>query len=59
MAAADPKLMTAGKIAEALSAPPAAVKKAIAALGLKPQAKKGACSYYAAESLSKIKAAIK
>jgi hypothetical protein len=59
MATSESKLMTAGKIAEALSAPPAKVKQAIAALGLKPKAKKGACSYYGAESLPKIKAAIK
>jgi hypothetical protein len=59
MATGEGDLMTAGKIAEALSAPPAKVKKAIAALGLKPKAKKGACSYYSAESLAKIKAAIK
>ena len=57
--AADEKLLTAGKIAVALSAPPAKVKQAIAALGLKPKAKKGACSYYGAESLPKIKAALK
>ncbi len=56
---AEDKLMTAGKIAEALKAPPARVKKAIAALGLKPKAKKGACSYYGAETLPKIKAALK
>jgi len=59
MATGESKLMTAGKIAEALSAPPAKVKKAIAALGLKPTAKKGACSYYGAEHLPKIKAAMK
>jgi len=59
MATSESTLMTAGKIAEALSAPPAKVKKAIAALGLKPKAKKGACSYYGAESLPRIKAALK
>jgi len=52
-------LMTAGNIAAALKAPPAQVKKAIVALGLKPTAKKGACSYYGAEALPKIKAAVK
>ncbi len=51
--------MTAGKIAVALKAPPAQVKKAIAALGLKPTAKKGGCSYYGAEALPRIKAAMK
>ena len=59
MASAEAKLMTAGNIAKALAAPPAKVKAAITALGLKPKAKKGACSYYGAESLPKIKAAIK
>jgi hypothetical protein len=53
------KLMTAGSIAAALKAPPAQVKKAIAALGLKPTAKKGACSYYGAAAVPKIKAALK
>jgi len=59
MAAGDPKLMTAGNIAKELGASPAAVKKAIDSLKLKPKAKKGPCSYYGAESLPKIKAAIK
>jgi len=53
------KLMTAGNIAAALKVPPGQVKKAIASLGLKPTAKKGACSYYGAEALPRIKAAIK
>jgi hypothetical protein len=59
MATAAAKLMTAGNIALALKVPPAQVKKAITALGLKPAAKKGACSYYGAEVLPRIKAAIK
>jgi hypothetical protein len=59
MATAATKLMTAGNIAAALKASPGQVKKAIAALGLKPTAKKGACTYYGAEALPRIKAAIK
>ena len=59
MATTEAKLMTAGKIAVALAAPPAKVKQAISALGLKPKTKKGGCSYYDAASLPKIKAAIK
>lgn len=51
----DNDLLTAGKIAAALKAPPAKVKKAIADLKLKPAAKKGACTYYAAADLAKIK----
>ncbi len=52
---AMPDLLTAGKIAEALKAPPAKVKKAIADLKLKPAAKKGPCCYYAAGDVAKIK----
>jgi hypothetical protein len=59
MATGEPKLMTAGNIAKALSVPDAKVKKAIAALGLKPKAKKGPCNYYGEEVLPKIKAAVK
>ncbi len=55
---ADAKLMTAGNIAAALKVPPGQVKKAITALGLKPTAKKGACSYYDAKAVTRIKAAI-
>jgi hypothetical protein len=44
VATGESKLMTAGNIAKALSVPDAKVKKAIAALGLKPKAKKGASS---------------
>lgn len=51
-------LLTAAKIAAQLKASPAAVKKAIAALKLKPAAKKGVCTYYAAGDVAKIKKAI-
>lgn len=51
-------LLTAGKIAAQLKAPPASVKKAIAALKLKPASVKGGCSYYAQSDVAKIKKAI-
>jgi hypothetical protein len=59
VATGETKLMTAGNIAKALSLPDAKVKKAIAALGLKPKARKGPCNYYGEEVLPKIKSAIK
>ncbi len=59
MAAAKTDLMTAGKIAEELGVPGGQVKKAITELGLQPDAKKGACSYYGKGALAKIKAAVK
>ncbi len=52
-------VFTAGKIAEALSVPPGHVKKAIETLKIQPAMKKGACNYYSAESLKKIKASLK
>lgn len=55
---ADAELFTAGKIAAALKVPGAQVKKAIAALKLKPVAKKGPCSYYGKDALPKIKKAL-
>lgn len=53
-----PELLTAGKIAAQLNVPGAKVKNAIAALKLKPAAKKGACTYYAASDVAKIKKAL-
>ena len=52
-------LLTAGKIATELGVPPAKVKKAIQELGLEPDAKKGACSYYSKASIAKIKKKVK
>ena len=52
-------LLTAGNIAKELKVSDAKVKKAIAALGLVPAAKKGVCSYYAAGDVPKIKKALK
>ncbi len=53
------ELLTVGKIAEQLSVPATKVKKAIQELGIQPAAKKGACSYYSKNDLTKIKQAIK
>ena len=55
---ADTSLLTSGKIAQAIGASPAAVKKAITELKLKPTAVKGPCSYYDGEALKKIKAKV-
>ena len=54
-----PELLTASKIASQLKVADTKVKKAIAELGLKPAAKKGVCSYYAAGDVPKIKKALK
>jgi hypothetical protein len=54
----DADLLTAGKIALALKVPDAKVKKAIAALKLKPTAKKGVCNYYSKDLIPKIKQAL-
>lgn len=51
-------LLTAGKIAQQLSVSDAKVKKAIAAIGLKPSAKKGVCNLYAKSDVAKIKKAL-
>jgi hypothetical protein len=52
-------LLTAGKIAKALSVSDAKVKKAIADLGIKPKAKKGICNLYGKDAVTKIKSALK
>ena len=49
------QLMTAGNIAKTLGASDAKVKKAIAELKLKPDAKKGVCNYYSKAALEKIR----
>ena len=59
MAEATTDLLTAGNIAKELGVSDAKVKKAIAALGLEPAAKKGVCSYYPKGAVAKIKAALK
>ena len=52
-------LLTAGAIAKQLAVPDAKVKKAIADLKIKPEAKKGVCSYYSKDTVLKIKAVVK
>jgi hypothetical protein len=59
MATEKSDLLTAGNIAQTLGVPPPQVKKAIQTLGLKPAAKKGVCSYYSKDAISKIKNALK
>lgn len=56
---ADQQLLTAGKIAKELGVSDAKVKKAIKELGLDPDEKKGACSYYSSSAIAKIKKALK
>lgn len=59
MAKTESELLTAGKIAEKLGVSSTQVKKAIDILKIKPTTKKGACSYYSADVLNKIKSALK
>ena len=56
---ADKQLLTAGKVAKELGVSDAKVKKAITELELEPDEKKGACSYYSASAIAKIKKALK
>ncbi len=53
-----PELLTASKIAAQLEVSDTKVKNAIAELKLKPAAKKGPCTYYAASDVAKIKKAL-
>jgi hypothetical protein len=52
-------LMTAGVLAKELGVSDAKVKKALKDLDIQPEAKKGCCSYYGAETLRKLKATLK
>jgi hypothetical protein len=52
------ELFPAAKIAAALKVSDAKVKKAIAAIGLKPAAKKGVCNLYAKADVPRIKKAL-
>ena len=54
--AKNDEMLTGGKIAQALNATPADVKKAISDLKLAPDTVKGGCSYYGPASVKKIKA---
>lgn len=57
---AEPKApLTAAAIAKELGVSDAKVKKAIAALGIEPEMKKGVCCYYPAASVKRIQAALK
>ena len=49
-------LCTAGAIAKKLAISDGKVKKAIKELGIELAAKKGACSYYSADAVEKIRA---
>jgi len=51
-------LLTAAKIAAELKVSDAKVKKAIAAIGLAPAARKGVCNYYPKSAVPKIKKAL-
>lgn len=51
-------LLTAAAIAQQLKVSDAKVKKAIAALRLKPAARKGVCSYYDKGAVPRIKKAL-
>ncbi len=59
MATLKSDMFTAGKIAQTLALPGPQVKKAIQQLGIKPVAKKGACSYYSRDTIAKVKSALK
>jgi hypothetical protein len=59
MAAKEPQLLTAGKLAEQWGIPAGKVKKAIESLGIAPDHKKGACNYYSEITANKIKKGIK
>jgi len=51
-------LFTAGDIAKTLKVSDAKVKKAIKDLAIQPAAKKGVCSLYAPDAVTKVKAAV-
>jgi len=53
------ELLSSGKLAQALGASPAAVKKLIGELKIEPTAVKGNCSYYDGAAMTKLKAALK
>jgi hypothetical protein len=59
MAQEKTDLLTAGAIAKELGVSGAVVSKAIKTLDLKPELKKGACSYYSKQTLAKIKSTLK
>jgi hypothetical protein len=50
--------LSAGAIAKELETSPAAVKKALASLGVEPDFVKAGCAYFYAERLSAVKKAL-
>ena len=52
---ADKDLLTVGKLAAAFGVSPKAIKAAIEKACVEPDATKGACKYYGAETAEKIK----
>jgi len=56
---AGDKMLTAGKLAEALGVPPGKVKKLIDELGIKPDDVQRGCKYYGPAALAKLKAGLK
>lgn len=59
MKSTTPDLLTASHIAAALGVSDPKVKKAIKELGMKPAAKKGVCSYYCKDAITKVKQALR
>jgi predicted transcriptional regulator len=59
VAAEKSNLLSTGAIAKELGISGPAVSKAIKTLNLKPEMKKGVCSYYSKEAVKNIKAHIK
>ncbi len=55
---AESEMLTSTKLAEKFGVSAGKVKKAIEALKIEPDMKKGPCAYYSEESAKKIKAAI-
>jgi hypothetical protein len=53
-----PTLFTAATMAKQLGVSDAKVKKAITELSLVPASRKGCCTYYTPEDLSKLKAVL-
>lgn len=59
MAKEKADLLTAGKIAIQLGISGPAVSKAIKAMGIKLDLVKAGCSYYGADTIKKVKSALK
>ncbi len=59
MAKEQSDLLTVGKIAAELGVSGAVVAKTIKTLNIKPDAKKGVCSYYSKDAIAKIKKSLK